>query len=290
MGFRLFKPYPAAAVLLMCLVMLVARDARATLLLEFQEDLGNFPDAIAVGGGVAERNGRLGVLFTLENTSFTIDGFSAFLQDPDGDFANRDVLTSSAAADIAARQPYGIYSFNVKLPDEFNFSGVAAAVEKPDLFGFNIQNSDDAGFKEFIFSLGLNPATGLLFDDDAIGSIPSIFIDPRTGVLEFFIPAPATLSAAEVVSLIDVHIRNSPGLDIATELAWAESGVVTTEFPDNNQDYAEEELRPRGEIQGRLVMVQIPSPATLALILPGLFSLYRLRSAQQASVVASCGV
>jgi hypothetical protein len=283
MEFSLFKPHPTAAVLLVCLIMLFARDARATLLLEFQEDLGNFPDAIAVGGGVTERDGRLGVLFTLENTSFTADGFSAFLQDPDGDFANNDVLTTAAATDIAARQPYGIYSFNVKLPDEFNFSGVEAGVKKPDLFGFTIENSDDAGFKEFIFTLGLDPAKGLLFDDAAIGSIPTIFIDPRTGVLEFFIPAPATLSAAEVISLIDVHIRNSPGLDIATELAWVENGVVTTEFPDGNQNYAEEELRPRGEIQGRLVLVPLPAPDTIALFVAGLFSLYRLHARQKSS-------
>ena len=127
----------AAAVLSLSLA-----PARATVL--FEEHLGNFPDAIAVSAEFGtftnlSVNSTLinatGFLFHLANTSYG-DGFhSSFVNDPDGDFANSDVLTAQAAAFIDARQPFGIYLFGATLPTGSGAIGSAPSGFVKNLYG-----------------------------------------------------------------------------------------------------------------------------------------------------------
>lgn len=272
------RVFAAAASIGLWLALVV--PARAALIVEFQEDLGNFPDAIAVGGGVTERNGQLGVLFTLENTSYDGGnaGAGAFEADPDGDFADSDVLTPAARAAIAANQPYGIYAFGAKLPEQFAQAGLASLVEAPDLFRFQVESAGEPGFLEFTFTASLDPARGLVFDTSALGVIPNPFIDPRTGQVEFFIPALYTTDVDELIDdILAINIRPSPGIDVSTSMAWAEGDAVVTEFLAANQDFDGEELRPRGEIQGALKVVRVDLPGTAFLLAAGLLALHRRR-------------
>ena len=88
-------------------------------------NLGNFPNAISLTGEFGtftnlNINGdtinATGFLFTLQNTSFGDGLHSSFVDDPDGDFVNSDVLTPAAAAAIDAAQRFGIYSFGAEVP------------------------------------------------------------------------------------------------------------------------------------------------------------------------------
>lgn len=89
--------------------------------------LGNFPDAVIltaefdtwvglIVNGVVIPDGTPGFLFRIQNTSFGDGMASSFEEDPDGDFANMDVLTPAARAAISAAQPFGLYGFGVQLP------------------------------------------------------------------------------------------------------------------------------------------------------------------------------
>jgi len=265
---------PCRRLLLAALLALPAGAAQA-LVVSFQEDLGNFPDAVEITGGIDVRNGTVGLVFGVRNTSYGDGGASSFEQDPDGDFANNDVLTDAARTAIASSQPFGIYFFNAKLPEEFDIPEVLAAVDRPALFDFTTEASDDAGFREFNFELDLSPAAGLLFDDavsgGANGGVPGVFTDPRFGTLEFFIPAPSSLSLQQVIDLVaGIHIRNSPGIDVSTNLAWLDGGSGQIETELFNED-----LRPRGEIQAVLVVTQaqVPAPASVLLAASGLLLL-----------------
>jgi hypothetical protein len=264
--------------LLVAVVLALPCAAAQAVIVEFQEDLGNFPDAVEITGGIDFRNGVLGVVFGVRNTSFGDGGASSFESDPDGDFADNDVLTTAARAAISAAQPFGIYFFNAKLPEEFDIPEVTANVARPALFEFTTEDSDDAGFREFNFELDLSPAEGLLFDDavsgGANGGVPNVFTDPRFGTLEFFIPAPAALSLQELIDLVTgIQIRNSPGIDVSTNMAWQDSsGAIEFELFN-------EELRPRGEIQSLLVLAPVPAPATLLLALWGLLAVGARRRA-----------
>ena len=74
----------------------------------FVEDLGNFPDATEIGAQFGTFNTTIngnpinatGFLFDLTNTSFGDGLHSSFENEPDGDFAQNDVLAATAAAAI----------------------------------------------------------------------------------------------------------------------------------------------------------------------------------------------
>jgi hypothetical protein len=236
------------------------------------QDFGNFPDAVEVSGQFGEFTGlningdtitATGFHFIIANTSWG-DGFhSSFVNDPDGDFATDDVLTPAAAAAIDAAQPFGIFSFTAHLPDAFNTVALTALASGPAQMAFSTQDSGDPGFDEFIFEI-IPPTEGLLFDPAVLPPPPDappnpIFTNPEFGVFNIFIAAPDGTLFSDIE-----QIRNSPGIDVSTELAWytAAAGVETMLLG--------ERLRPRGEIQG---VAAVPLPAALPLFLSALAGL-----------------
>ena len=239
--------------------------------IDLMQDFGNFPDAVEVSGQFGEFTGlningdtitATGALFIIRNTSFG-DGFhSSFENEPDGDFAVDDVLTPAAAADIDAGQPFGIFRFNAHLPDTFNTPALTALASGPAQMTFSTQDSGDPGFDEFIFEI-IPPNDGLLFDPAVLPVPPGppnpIFTNPEFGVFNIFIAAPDGTLFSDIE-----QIRNSPGVDVSTELAWytAAAGVETMLLG--------ERLRPRGEIQG---VAAVPIPAALPLFLSALAGL-----------------
>jgi len=246
----------------------VVLSAPARALVTIEEDFGNFPDAVEVGGAFGAFTGlgvngdtitATGFLFTLRNTSYG-DGFhSSFENDPDGDFATSDVLTPTAAAAIDAAQPFGIFSFTAHLPDELNTPALTALASGPAQFAFRTEDSDDAGFDEFIFEIDLSDPDGLLFDPTApSGLIDPVFTNPETGTFSFFIAAPDGFDFSAIP-----QIRNSPGVDVSTEMAWHDGAGIETELLG-------ERLRPRGEIQAGAA---IPAPATALLFAAGLLGI-----------------
>jgi hypothetical protein len=210
----------------------------------FAEDLGNFPDAIEISAEFGTFNGTIngiavnatGFLFHLTNTSFGDGSHSAFVRDPDGNFASDDVLTEAAAAAIDPAQPFGIYSLGAGLPVD---SGMVTS--SPEGFVVDFGDVDPAtGLQEINFKIDLRTPNGLIFDG-ATPVIPSIFTNPRTGTSHFFISTPDGFTPADLP-----QIRNEPGIDIATEMAWDEGGRVQTKFRLNKRKV---ELRPRGELR-----------------------------------------
>lgn len=239
--------------------------------IDLMQDFGNFPDAVEVSGQFGEFTGlningdtitATGFHFIIANTSWG-DGFhSSFVNDPDGDFATDDVLTPAAAAAIDAAQPFGIFSFTAHLPDAFNTVALTALASGPAQMAFSTQDSGDPGFDEFIFEI-IPPNDGLLFDPAVLPVPPGppnpIFTNPEFGVFNIFIAAPDGTLFSDIE-----QIRNSPGVDVSTELAWytAAAGVETMLLG--------ERLRPRGEIQG---VAAVPIPAALPLFLSALAGL-----------------
>jgi hypothetical protein len=212
----------------------------------FGEDLGNFPDAIEVSGEftTVNINGAdvSGFLFHLTNTSYENGQHSSFDNDPDGDFAFRDVLTPTAGNAIAAAQPFGIYSFGAWLPD-----GSGAATFAPDGFVVHFNPLDSVtGMREIHFAINLKNPRRLIFDADAT-SIPGIFTNPQFGPVDFFISTPDGFTTDQLP-----QVGNDPGIDIATQMAWADGNRVQTKFKFNGR-----RLRPRGEI---VALDQPPPP------------------------------
>ncbi|MDO8700371.1 MAG: hypothetical protein Q7J56_01820 [Deltaproteobacteria bacterium] len=236
----MFKKVRLGTVFLLALLFGVAITGPASA----QENLGNFPDAIEVSaefGTFDTINGEpvpsvTGFLFRLTNTSFgTNGGYEAFAQDPDGDFAVRDVLTGDAASKIANAQPFGIYSFGALLPE-----GSGAVTSAPDGFDINFDDLDAAtGMREINFTIDLKNPSGLIFDAKAL-SIPAKFTIPQFGPVYFFISTPSTFTLGDLP-----QVRNDPGIDISTQMAWAENGKVKTKFNLNGRS---RRLRPRGEV------------------------------------------
>ncbi len=236
-----------------------AGSLQASPLVTFGEDLGNFPDAIAISaefGTFAGLNingdtiNAAGFLFHLANTSFGDGMHSSFVRRPDGDFAVQKVLTAQAAAEIDAAQPFGIFSFGAGLPD-----GSGAVTSAPSGFELNFDPLLPTGLREVNFVVDLINPDGLIFDPTA-PSIPSLFTNPRTGTFDFFISTPAGFTLDQLP-----QVRPDPGIDIMTSMAWASGGVVQTTFPNPG-----DELRPRGQLSP----VGVPEPPTLLLISAGL--------------------
>ncbi len=231
---------------------LLTASGAASAGISFDENLGNFPDAIQISADFGTFSGLsmngtsitgTGFHFRLSNTSFTdsSDPAAAFRNDPDGHFADDDVLTSQAATMIGNAQSFGLYSFGAHLP-----AGSGLVTSAPD--GFVVHPHSG----EINFKVDLNNPNGLIFDSD-VSNISGLFTNPRVGgVWEFFISTPAGFAPSE--------------LDISTEFAWAENGQVQTEF-FGLDDRDEEELRPRGQLTG-----QIPSPSVAALF--GMFGVF----------------
>jgi len=246
----MFKKVRLGTVFLLALLFGVVYTEQASAQ-SFGEDLGNFPDAIEVSAefttvmidGVPDP--VPGFIFHLTNTSY--GGHSSFDNDPDGDFAVRDVLTPTAGNAIAAAQPFGIYSFGAMLPE-----GSGEFTLAPDGFAVHFDPLDSVtNMREINFAINLKNPSGLIFDANA-PLIPGIFTNPQFGPVDFFISTPNGFDPN-----IDLpQVRNDPGIDISTQMAWAEmkSGVqiVQTKFKFNGR-----RLRPRGEI---IAIDQPPPP------------------------------
>jgi len=249
----MFKRIRLGAVFLLALLFGVAYTGQASAQ-NCGEDLGNFPDAIEVCAEFTTMmiNGAdvSGFLFHLTNTSYGDGQHSSFDNDPDGDFAVRDVLTPTAGAAIADAQPFGIYSFGALLPE-----GSGAVTLAPAGFAVNfdplvsvtdVVTGIATNMREINFAIDLKKGTGgLIFDDDAL-SIPAIFTNPQFGPVDFFISTPAGFTPDQLP-----QVRNDPGIDISTRMAWEENGKVQTKFKFNGR-----RLRPRGE----LVAIDQPPP------------------------------
>jgi len=245
--------------------------------LQIREDLGNFPDAIAVGGEVGAISTTLngdtvnaeGILLTLANTSFG-DGFhSAFELDPDGDFAVRDVLTPAAAAAIDSAQPFGIFEFSIHVPDTFADPALVAQLSGPGQFDqVAIEPSDDPGWVEFVFTVVAGFPDSLVFDPAAAGTIDSVFTNPDFDQQAFFLASPVGFDFASLP-----QIRNSPGINVRAQFAWSDgAGGVATDllFYDSSLGFYNGEVEPRGEVQ---VQGVIAEPGTLFLLGIGLMGM-----------------
>jgi hypothetical protein len=241
----MFKKVRLGTVFLLALLFGVAYTEPASAQ-SFGEDLGNFPDAIEVSGEftTVNINGAdvSGFLFHLTNTSYGDGKHSSFDNDPDGDFAVRDVLTSIAGNAIAAAQPFGIYSFGAMLPN-----GSGAVTFAPDGFAAHFDPLDSVtNMREINFAINLKNPSGLVFDANA-PSIPGIFTSPQFGPVDFFISTPDGFTPDQLP-----QVRNDPGVDIATQMAWADGNRVQTKFKFNGR-----RLRPRGEL---VALDQAPPP------------------------------
>ena len=150
----MFKKVRLGTVFLLALLFGVAYTGQASAQ-SFGEDLGNFPDAIEVSAEFTTVNiigaDVSGFLFHLTNTSYGNGQHSSFDNDPDGDFAVRDVLTPIAGAAIAAAQPFGIYSFGALLPN-----GSGAVTFAPAGFAVHFDPLDSVtNMREINFAINL---------------------------------------------------------------------------------------------------------------------------------------
>ena len=251
----MFKKVRLGTVFLLALLFGIAITGQASAQ-SFGEDLGNFPDAIEVSSEftTVNINGEdvSGFLFHLTNTSYdAVTGHASFDRDPDGDFAVRDVLTSTAGNAIANAQPFGIYSFGALLPEGsgmFTLAPAGFVVHKDPVILIGTQE-----MREISFAINLINPSGLIFDDNAT-SIPAIFTAPRWHksdgpTFDFFISTPDGFTPDQLP-----QVRNDPGIDIATQMAWAENGRVKTKFNLNGRS---RRLRPRGEL---VALDQAPPP------------------------------
>jgi len=211
----------------------------------FSENLGNFPDAVAISA--------TGFLFHLTNTSFGDGAHSSFVRKPDGAFTVNHLLTATAAAELNAGQPFGIFSFGAALPD-----GAGQLTSAPSGFAKSLDPlNQSTGLREVNFRINLaDGANGPIFDS-AAPSIPSAFINPRTGTFDFFISTPSGFTLASLPGTPD-----GPGIDVKTELAWMSAGTVLTFLPNPG-----DELAPRGQLQAT------PEPSSLILMASGLAGL-----------------
>src|SRR5262249_5961458 len=136
----------------------------------FSENLGNFPDAIAISaefGTFASLNvngttiSATGFLFHLTNTSFGDGAHSSLVRKPDGTFTVNHLLTATAAAELNAGQPFGIFSFGAALPD-----GAGQLTSAPSGFAKSVDPlNQSTGLREVNFRVNLsNGASGLIFD------------------------------------------------------------------------------------------------------------------------------
>src|SRR5262249_29152744 len=159
----------------------------------------------------------------------------------------------TAAAELNAGQPFGIFSFGAALPD-----GAGQLTSAPSGFAKSVDPlNQSTGLREANFRVNLsNGASGLIFDA-AAPSIPSVFLNPRTGTLDFFIATPAGFTLASLPGTPD-----GPGIDVKTELAWMSGGTVQTFFPNPGDG-----LAPRGQLEA------VPEPSSLLLLASGLAGL-----------------
>ena len=146
----------------------------------------------------------------------------------------RRLPTRSNANAASIIEPFGIYSFGAMLPD-----GSGAATFAPAGFAVHFDPLNSAtNMREVNFAINLKNPRGLIFDASA-PSIPAIFTAPRVGTFDFFISTPEGFDPATDLP----PVRNDPGIDISTQMAWAENGKVQTKFKFNGR-----RLRPRGEV------------------------------------------
>jgi hypothetical protein len=103
--------------------------------------------------------------------------------------------------------------------------------------------------KEINFAINLKNPRVLIFDANA-PSIPGIFTSPQFGPVDFLISTPDGFTADKLP-----QVRNDPGIDISTQMAWAENGKVQTKFKFNGR-----RLRPRGEVMPEQADA-VPPPA-----------------------------
>jgi len=120
----------------------------------------------------------------------------------------------------SAAQPFGIFSFGGMLPN-----GSGAVTFAPVGFVVHFDPLDSVtDMREINFAINLlkNPS-GLIFDTNA-PSIPGIFTSPQFGPVDFFISTPDGFTPDQLP-----QVRNDPGIDISTQMAWAElkSGAQT---------------------------------------------------------------
>jgi len=245
--------------------------------LQIREDLGNFPDAIAVGGEVGTISTTIngdtvnaeGILLTLANTSFGDGLHSSFVLDPDGDFAVGDVLTPAAAAAIDAAQPFGIFEFSVHVPDTFTDPALVARLSGPGQFDqVAIEASSDPGWVEFVFTVVAGFPDSLVFDPAAAATIDPVFTDPDFSQQSFFLASPAGFDFAALP-----QIRNSPGINVRAQFAWSDgAGGVATDllFYDASLGFYNGQVEPRGEVQ---VQGAVPEPGTVLLLGIGLLGM-----------------
>ena len=107
-----------------------------------------------------------------------------------------------------------------------------------------------ASMQEINFAINLQNPSGLIFDDSA-PAIPAIFTASRVGTFDFFISSPDGFTLDQLP-----QVRNDPGIDISTQMAWAENGKVQTKFKFNGR-----RLRPRGEVMPEDAAPPPPLPA-----------------------------
>ena len=232
----------------------------------FQEDLGNFPDAIAVtmqfdtfvGLNInGDTINDTGFLIQVDNTSFGDGAFSSFATDPDGNFAVNEVLTAAAETALTNNQPFGLFAFGAGMP-----VGSGAFVSAPSGFTVGGPGLGDLPEINFVIALNNTPlvADGLFFDPNA-PTIPNPpFTNSRTGTAEFFISTPAGFDPSQ----LPIGNEGLPVLDIATRMAW-QSGADPNDAAFV-MGFNGEELRPRGEML-------IPEPSTALLLASGLAAL-----------------
>jgi hypothetical protein len=154
------------------------------------------------------------------------------------------VLTPTAANAIAAALPFGIYSFGAMLPN-----GSGAVTFAPVGFVVHFDPLDSVtNMRKINFAINLKNPSGLIFDANA-PLIAGIFTSPQFGPVDFFISTPDGFTPDQLP-----QVRNDPGIDIVTQMAWAElnSGVQTIQTKFNGR-----KLHPRAEI---IAIDQPPPP------------------------------
>jgi hypothetical protein len=304
---RLLSPMPwvhskTLGAALVVVLWSTVQTLHATPIYFYHENLGNFPDAIAVTAEFdtfvnRDVNGIMisatGFLFHLTNTSYGDGLHSSFAYDPDGDFAENDVLTPEAGLALNERQPFGIYFFGALLP-----TGSGAVRSAPD--GFDERDDPGDPNMEVNFSIELEKSLdGLIFDAAAAAaplSIPSAFTHPRTGTYDFFISVPVnpvtgkTYTIEEILNLQDPLSSNADqGIDISTRMAWdpitGDDELGSTRDPEipNLGQLRLGQLRPRGQV-GPVNAPAIPEPSSLLLVGVGLVGLGSLVGRRRYSV------
>ena len=145
----------------------------------------------------------------------------------------RRLPTRSNANAASIIEPFGIYSFGAMLPD-----GSGAATFAPAGFAVRFDPLNSlTNMREINFAINLKNPSGLIFDANA-PSVSGIFASPHFGPADFFISTPDDFTPDQLPP-----VRNDPGIDISTQMAWAENGKVQTKFKFNGR-----RLRPRGEV------------------------------------------